>query len=345
MAGLPAICNRCKTIFPSHIRAKDIGSLVVVQSATATPDVGPCPNCGGESKLLPATHDSVHKAIATLMRPGRSRQDLEKLLQLLNGVPTNELNRDAVIDEIHTTAPKFSGLANLLPQDKVELYAFIGLLIAALNLALDLYSAVIAQPITDQQAQQIAQEAVRTYVNSLKPEQEPDKPRISTTTTSGTLPPGPTNPTKPLRTSPTEVVTYLDEYIDRCGLSCTFIFRSVEAVRMRGKSYAHMIRQTPQVGGQSDVVFNLFGKAHKFQAIVGLKDGTNSEISVRFVVQVDGESSSKVVRSGEVDRFDLQVKGAEKLKLIALALSTSGGQRGVAVWGNPRVVGPESLLC
>jgi hypothetical protein len=176
MADLPVICKTCKTVYPSKIPAQQVGSIIVVGDSSAS-NVGQCPNCGGDGKLLPEGYASTEKALSAVLRPGRSPHDLEALIKLLNRLQTDEPDRDGAIDALYSRAPKFSGLAGFLPQDRTELYAFIALIIAALTLAVDSYSTLIARSITVNEAKQIAEEAVRTCMERTSPKELPSGDR------------------------------------------------------------------------------------------------------------------------------------------------------------------------
>jgi hypothetical protein len=133
MARIPAICEKCNTIFRSGI---DLGNGSITTSFTNC-GAGPCPKCGGKGRILDGVYTAVGGAIEAFVGP-QDFSVLKKLSVILETAKKEGSTRDKVISEIKETCPSFSKWSGFLPHDRTELYAFCMLVIMFIDTLLGL---------------------------------------------------------------------------------------------------------------------------------------------------------------------------------------------------------------
>jgi len=128
MAQIPAICNNCNTIFPSGFNLANGARNASFINCGA----GPCPNCGGNGRIL----DGVYNAVGNVIEAFIGQQDtshLRQFLAVLELAKKEEWGREEVGSNITRTTPTFKKVVDWLPKSTTELYAFIVILIMLIN--------------------------------------------------------------------------------------------------------------------------------------------------------------------------------------------------------------------
>lgn len=129
MARIPAICENCNTIFPSGVNLGNSARNISFVNCLA----GPCPNCGGSGRILDGVYNAVGNAIEAFV--GQQRiDDLKQLLEVLREGKRHRLEREEIITNIKQTTPEMSKLGDCLPKTRMELYTFIGIIIAIIGM-------------------------------------------------------------------------------------------------------------------------------------------------------------------------------------------------------------------
>ena len=132
MARVPAICEKCYTVFPSPVNLGNGATNIVFKGCRA----GPCPNCGGNSTILDGVYGAVGDAVEAFV--GQQSVDvLKRLLKVLETAKRDQLKREEIIANIKQTTPELSGLGDCLPKTRMELYYVIMIIITLLGILIN----------------------------------------------------------------------------------------------------------------------------------------------------------------------------------------------------------------
>lgn len=132
MPQIPAFCDRCGAIF---------GSGMVVENSTNVSfsgcTAGPCPVCGGTGHVPDGVFNVIGSTLEVLAAPERTIKDLTRLAQIFNEARAAKQSREQVAERVTKEVPAFSGVVELLPHNRGELYAFFALILATIPLLKD----------------------------------------------------------------------------------------------------------------------------------------------------------------------------------------------------------------
>jgi hypothetical protein len=126
---VPAFCDTCGAVFNSGIVAENAKSITLVGNRA-----GPCPVCGGMGHIPDGVFNFVGNTIEILSAPQRSVDELTRLAKILRDAREKKETPEAVAQKIREELPALSGLADLLPRTRAELYAFLALIVAVITL-------------------------------------------------------------------------------------------------------------------------------------------------------------------------------------------------------------------
>jgi hypothetical protein len=128
---VPAVCNTCGTIFPSGFEAEN-STNITFQGCGA----GPCPKCGGNGHIPDGVYNFIGDTIELLSGPARTRDELQRLGDLLKKARSERLSVDQIKEKIVAELPEISSLKDILPKTKGELYPFLGIVITVIGMLL-----------------------------------------------------------------------------------------------------------------------------------------------------------------------------------------------------------------
>lgn len=129
MPIVPAFCDICGAVFPSGIAVEN--SRHVVFSGNRS---GPCPQCGGMGHVPDGVFNFIGNTIEILSAPERTITELTRLAQILRDAKANKESPEQVADHIRQELPTLSKLADLLPRNRSDLYGFLAVVLAAVQL-------------------------------------------------------------------------------------------------------------------------------------------------------------------------------------------------------------------
>ena len=129
MPLVPAFCDTCGTAFSSGWNIENSTGI-----GFSNCQAGPCPACGGVGHIPDGIFNFIGSTIEILSAPDRTVAELSLLARILGAARANEETRDQVIARVENEVPSFSNLAKLLPENKPELYGFLAVVLAALQL-------------------------------------------------------------------------------------------------------------------------------------------------------------------------------------------------------------------
>jgi SEC-C motif len=136
MPDMPAFCGSCGLVFPS--------GFVIENSTGISPNnvQSQCPRCGGMARVPDGMYNVLGQVIEFLAGPTSSLDQLRRLQASLETARNKQEDRDEIRKAILETAPELTGLASALPANRVELYAFITVVLALLTLLVSTYTAL-----------------------------------------------------------------------------------------------------------------------------------------------------------------------------------------------------------
>jgi hypothetical protein len=128
---VPAVCNTCGTIFPSGFVAEGASNITFSDCGA-----GPCPRCGGMGHIPDGVYNFIGNTIELLSGQARTRDELQRLGDLLRKARTERLSVDQIKEKIIAEVPEISSLKDILPKTKGELYPFLGIVITVIGMLL-----------------------------------------------------------------------------------------------------------------------------------------------------------------------------------------------------------------
>jgi DNA-binding transcriptional MerR regulator len=140
MPRVLAVCDVCGSFFPTYGGEFYNGPEIDVIEATVTVgsdvQVPDCPNCGGTSHILGGEYNVVGDTLELLQGPERTVSQLERLAEILREARDQNASLEEIRQAVSEEASELGTLADLLPRNRAELYAFIALILTAIQLLL-----------------------------------------------------------------------------------------------------------------------------------------------------------------------------------------------------------------
>ncbi len=128
---VPAVCDNCGTIFPSSFEVENSTSI-----SFSGCGAGPCPACKGQGHIPDGIYNFIGNTIELLSGPSRTVAELERLAAILKQAREKGTSLEEVTNEIEAHVPELSSLKDILPKSRIELYAFITIIISIIALLL-----------------------------------------------------------------------------------------------------------------------------------------------------------------------------------------------------------------
>lgn len=112
---LPAICNKCGTVFNSGFVFG--GNATVNMEGCSS---GPCPKCGSMGNIPNGVYKFINGALSLFNSDNYSKNDLIYLTNELKKIKDKKASIEEVALEIEENSPKFSEILDLLPKSREE---------------------------------------------------------------------------------------------------------------------------------------------------------------------------------------------------------------------------------
>jgi|SRR5713101_7355493 len=109
MPVLPAICERCSTVFSSGFAIGDSTHITMVGNRA-----GPCPSCGGWGRIPDGVYDIVGETIRVLATSPQSTEAWARLASVLEQARKRREDAAAVATSIEKNAPEFKALSDVV---------------------------------------------------------------------------------------------------------------------------------------------------------------------------------------------------------------------------------------
>lgn len=129
MPSVPAFCDTCGTVFNSGIFVENSTNISFAGNQS-----GPCPSCGGMGHIPDGVFNFIGNTIEILSAPDRTIAELTQLARILAEAKSKSETREQVASRIEREIPSLSKLAKLLPENRAELYSFLAVVLAAVQL-------------------------------------------------------------------------------------------------------------------------------------------------------------------------------------------------------------------
>jgi uncharacterized protein YecA (UPF0149 family) len=95
---------------------------------------GPCPRCGGMGHVPDGVFNFVGSTIEILSAPERTIDELQRFASILREAQKTSQTKEEVAAKVERDVPALSGLIKLLPENRAELYGFLAVVLAAIQL-------------------------------------------------------------------------------------------------------------------------------------------------------------------------------------------------------------------
>ncbi|MCQ4276736.1 YecA family protein [Stutzerimonas degradans] len=129
MPSFPAFCDTCGTVFSSGIFIENSTNISFAGNRS-----GPCPCCGGMGHVPDGVFNFIGNTIEILSAPERTIAELTQLAKILAEAKAKSDTREQVASRIEKEVPSLSKLVQLLPENRSELYGFLAVILAAVQL-------------------------------------------------------------------------------------------------------------------------------------------------------------------------------------------------------------------
>lgn len=133
MPHLPAICDRCGVMFPSGFVIENAINITLSGNQS-----GPCPACGGMGHIPDGLYNFIGNSIELLQGPTRTVTELQRLAAALRDARARKSDVAEIQKTLTDASSELQSIADILPKNRTELYAFLGLLIAVITLILSM---------------------------------------------------------------------------------------------------------------------------------------------------------------------------------------------------------------
>ena len=127
MARVPVFCDSCGLVFPSPFSIGP-GQLTLIGNRCN------CPRCGAMARVLDGVVSAVEQTLHVLSAPQHTLVDLKRLADLVAHARETKQSKEDVGQSITKEVPSLTPLIALLPANKTDLMAFLGVVLAAAQL-------------------------------------------------------------------------------------------------------------------------------------------------------------------------------------------------------------------
>jgi ribosome-binding protein aMBF1 (putative translation factor) len=125
---LLAVCDSCGFIFASPVAISGVLGSEIEGNRVQ------CPRCSGMGHIPDGFYNTVGDVISVIGSSSQSVAELQRIAEILRRARERKASREEVAETIRKEAPTLAKIAELLPKNRTELYAFLGVVIAILAL-------------------------------------------------------------------------------------------------------------------------------------------------------------------------------------------------------------------
>lgn len=129
MTVVPVICHNCEALYGANV----LEGAILVNTRLGNNPI-PCPFCGKIGYTIGGLYSSVGMAIEIIVDSAYSKKSLATLAKKLEKLNLKKLDTDQFKKEIQQNVPELKSITDIIPKTRVELYAFVAVLLSAITL-------------------------------------------------------------------------------------------------------------------------------------------------------------------------------------------------------------------
>lgn len=126
---MPAFCDNCGTVFASGFVFENCANI-----SLSVNKAGPCPSCVAMGSIPDGIFNITGNAIKLISGTLKTVEQLKTLSAILTNAQKHNQTRDEVNKQIQKETPELNSFAAILPKTRIELYAFITIILMAIGL-------------------------------------------------------------------------------------------------------------------------------------------------------------------------------------------------------------------
>jgi hypothetical protein len=162
MPPLPSICTnpKCGLIFPSPINMEGSDNTFI------NVPYGICPKCGSVGRIPNGNYSGVGDKLFATLFDISDIAILKDYVAFISDKVNSGIAPNTIRDSVNHKYPELKSLSDLIPKTRAEAYAFIGILIALITLALTCSDKLKSKEPTIEIKQEIINQSFQNYYNS-----------------------------------------------------------------------------------------------------------------------------------------------------------------------------------
>ena len=128
MAVLPSFCDKCGGVFSSGFSFTNCPEVSMTNCTSGT-----CPSCGGTLRIPDGVYDITGDVIKLVSGTLKTIEQFKRLAHILTTAQRLNQSKEQIDEKINKEIPELNSLASVLPKTRMELYAFITVILMALT--------------------------------------------------------------------------------------------------------------------------------------------------------------------------------------------------------------------
>jgi len=131
MPMIPAFCDNCGTAFSSGIAVNDCMNVTLSGNKA-----GPCPECGAMGRVIDGVFNASAQVLEVVSAPYWTYKRLEDLAGRIQRIQQSSESPEEKTERFKAEVPEIASISDVLPKTRNELYAALGVVIAAISVLL-----------------------------------------------------------------------------------------------------------------------------------------------------------------------------------------------------------------
>jgi len=131
MPMIPAFCDNCGTAFSSGIAVSDCMNVTLSGNKA-----GPCPECGSMGSVIDGVFNASAQVLEVVSAPYWTYKRLEELAGRIQRIQESSDSPEEKTERFKAEVPELASISDVLPKTRSELYAALGVVIAAISVLL-----------------------------------------------------------------------------------------------------------------------------------------------------------------------------------------------------------------
>jgi uncharacterized protein YecA (UPF0149 family) len=125
---LPAFCDQCGSVFSSGFSFENSRNITMSGCTS-----GSCPHCNGTLRVPDGVYDITGSVIKLVKGTLKTVEQFKHLTVILSNAQRLNQSKEQIDETIKKEVPELNSLASVLPKTRMELYAFITVILMALT--------------------------------------------------------------------------------------------------------------------------------------------------------------------------------------------------------------------